>query len=87
MSQVTLFGKPSCSLCDKAKVVLENAGINYREVDITADSALKAELGWFIPVVEVGSARVFEAGMNPSELPDLVREALTLELGAPGAPG
>ena len=72
---MVLFGKPGCHLCDDAKAALAAAGIEFREVDITADPGLKAEFGWIIPVVEVNGAQVFEAGMNPAELPELVREA------------
>lgn len=70
-----MFGKPRCSLCDHAKQALVSAGVEFDEVDITADPALQAELGSFIPVVEVGGVTVFEAGMDPGQLPELVSEA------------
>ncbi len=73
MTSVVLYGKPGCGLCDHAKEALMGAGIEFDEVDITADPGLKQELGTLIPVVEVDGAVVFEAGMNPADLPDLVR--------------
>lgn len=75
MSDVVLYGKPGCCLCDDAGRVLAAAGIGFRQVDITTDPGLMNEFGITIPVVEVDGFQVFEAGMNPSELAELVREA------------
>lgn len=72
MSEVVLYGKPGCCLCDQAKQALAEAGVKFREVDINRDEGLKAEYGIFIPVVEVDGEAVFEAGMNPDDLPELV---------------
>lgn len=73
MSEVVLYTKPGCSLCDAARAALVREGLAFREVDIESDPALKQEYGWFIPVVEVSGEWVFEAGMDPEELPDLLR--------------
>lgn len=73
MSEVVLYTKPGCSLCDAARRVLVREGVAFREVDINADAALKKEYGWFIPVVEIEGEWVFEAGMTPDDLPDLLR--------------
>lgn len=75
MSEVVLFGKKGCCLCDDAKEALAAAGVSFREVDITRDPGLLQEYGTTIPVVEVDGAAVFEAGMNPADLADLVGEA------------
>lgn len=76
MSRIRLFGKAHCSLCDRAKDALIEADLGFVEVDISSDPALKAEFGMFIPVVEVDGVAVFEAGMNPGDLPELVAQAL-----------
>lgn len=78
MSEVVLYGKPGCCLCDDARAALEAAGIGFREVDINRDPGLLAEYGIRIPVVEVGGVPAFEAGMNPADLAELVDEARTL---------
>lgn len=75
MSDVVLYSKPGCCLCDDAKAALEAAGIGFREVDINRDPGLAAEYGIRIPVVEVGGAPAFEAGMNPDDIAELVDEA------------
>lgn len=36
-SQVTLFSKPNCNFCNRAKAVLQRAGIKYQEYDVTAN--------------------------------------------------
>ena len=69
---VFLYSRPGCHLCDRARAVLEAAGIAFEEVDITADPALEAEYGVLIPVVEQEGRQVFEAGMDPRELPALL---------------
>ncbi|MGH2768543.1 MAG: glutaredoxin family protein [Actinomycetota bacterium] len=72
MSPVVLYSRPRCPLCDKARQALEEARISFQEVDISRDQALEAEYGIFIPVVEVAGRVVFEAGMDPNALPDLI---------------
>jgi len=72
MSRVVLYGRPGCHLCDDARRALEAAGIAFEEVDVSRDPALEAEYGVLVPVVEAGGREVFEAGMNPRDLPRLV---------------
>ncbi len=69
-----MFGKEGCCLCEDAKEALTAAGVGFREVDITRDPGLLQEYGITIPVVEVDGVAVFQAGMNPADLADLVRE-------------
>lgn len=69
-----MFGKEGCCLCEDAKKALTAAGVGFREVDITRDPGLLQEYGITIPVVEVDGVAVFQAGMNPADLADLVRE-------------
>ena len=69
---VYLYTRPGCHLCDRARDVLEAAGIAFEEVDITTDPALEAEYGVLIPVVEQEGRQLFEAGMDPRELPALL---------------
>lgn len=78
MSDVVLYGKPGCCLCDDAKAALRAAAIDFREVDINLDVGLSAEYGIRIPVVEVNGIPAFEAGMNPADLAGLVDEARDL---------
>ena len=70
---VLLYSRPGCHLCDRARAVLEAAGIAFEEVDITTDPALEAEYRVLIPVVEREGRQLFEAGMDPGELPALLK--------------
>jgi glutaredoxin len=75
VSEVVLYSKPGCCLCDQAKQALVDAHIGFREVDITSDAGLMEEFGIFIPVVEVDGMTAFQAGMSAADLPELVAEA------------
>ena len=69
---IVLYSRPGCHLCEDARQVLVAMGVTFEEVDITRDPALEAEYRVLIPVVEQGGRQVFEAGMDPRELPDLL---------------
>ena len=69
---VVLYSRPGCHLCDDARSALDAAGIAFEEVDISRDPALEAEYGVLVPVVEAAGRDVFEAGMDPRELPRLL---------------
>ena len=56
-ARITLYGKPSCHLCDDARRVIERVcaelGTSYDEVDITTSPELMDLYGEQIPVVFV----------------------------------
>jgi hypothetical protein len=63
MTQVTLYGRPGCHLCDDARgAITEIAGdrIDLREVNIESDDRLLMTYLERIPVVEVGGRVVSE---------------------------
>lgn len=72
MSRVVVYSRPNCPMCDEARKALQRASVIFDEIDVTSDRALEEEYGRFVPVVEAGGRIVFHAGMNPSELPELV---------------
>lgn len=69
---IVLYSRPGCHLCEHARAVLKEVGVAFEEVDITRDPALEAEYLTTIPVVEVEGRDVFEAGMDPRDLPALL---------------
>jgi hypothetical protein len=78
MPEVTLYGKPECSLCDEARAAihaLSREGLRFelREVDIESDERLLATYLERIPVVEVDGEEVSELVLDEAEL----RAALT----------
>ena len=42
--EVTIYSKASCSFCTKAKILLENKGISYKEIDISSNKELHEQL-------------------------------------------
>ena len=57
MTQVTLYGKAGCTICDEARGVIrqvrERREFELREVDISLDPALHGRYGERIPVIEI----------------------------------
>ena len=57
-SDVTLYSRPGCHLCEEAKAViapvLRDFGAILREVNIDEDAILKERYGWDIPVIFIG---------------------------------
>jgi glutaredoxin len=72
MSEVTLYGKPGCHLCDEARAVIATVRrerpFELREIDVTSDPSLHKAYGERIPVVEVDGEEAFEYVVEPEEL-------------------
>lgn len=88
MPVVTLYGKPDCPLCDKARAVVmavrREREFDLREVDISLDTELQREYGERIPVVAVDGRELFQYHVDPDRLHELVGgEARPAAGGAP----
>jgi glutaredoxin len=46
-----LYSKPGCGLCDKAKALLAQARLEYREVNVLEDEAAMRLYAFEIPVL------------------------------------
>ena len=68
MTQVVLYGRPDCHLCDDARAVLERAGVEFEERDIEADDDLFRRFLERIPVVEIDGEAAFELFVDEAEL-------------------
>ena len=44
MAEVIIYSSPVCPYCVKAKQLLSSKGVEYREIDISRDPALAAEV-------------------------------------------
>jgi glutaredoxin len=75
--RVTLYSRPGCGLCDRAREVLEaeraRTGFELVDVDITGDDALELAYGIRIPVVTLDGEERFELEVDPAELARMVR--------------
>ena len=56
---MTLFTARDCSLCERARGVLDRVGARYEAIDITGDEALEARYREWLPVVEIDGERAF----------------------------
>ncbi|HVE75204.1 MAG TPA: glutaredoxin family protein [Actinomycetota bacterium] len=72
---INFYTRQRCPLCDVAKKVLDDIGEEYRSIDIGGDPGLEGEFGTRVPVIEVDEEVVFEGGMDPSDLPEIVEGA------------
>jgi glutaredoxin len=76
--RVTLYSRPGCGLCDRARDVLEaeraRAGFELVEVDVTGDDALELAYGVRIPVVSIDGRERFELEVDPAELARVLRD-------------
>jgi hypothetical protein len=73
MSEVTLYGREGCHLCDEARAAIlamrdELGPFELREVDIDSDDRLHAALLERIPVVEVEGRIVSELMLDEEGL-------------------
>ena len=76
MTEVVLYGKAGCHLCEEARVEIEavRARRDFRlsEVDVSLDPVLHARYGERIPVVVVGGEEAFEYHVDAGELEKLL---------------
>jgi glutaredoxin len=74
MTQLTLYGKPGCHLCEEARAVVLAVRTGHpfelEEIDITRDPALEARYRERIPVIAIDGREVLELVI---EGPDLER--------------
>jgi glutaredoxin len=72
MTQVTLYGKPGCHLCEEAREVVERVRerrpFELEEVDVTRDPALEALYRERIPVIAIDGQEALELVIEASEL-------------------
>ncbi len=72
MTQVVLFGRQGCCLCDDARAVLERVrrrrAFAFEERDIDRDEDLLRAYLERIPVVTIDGAEAFELFVDESEL-------------------
>jgi hypothetical protein len=72
MTEVILYGKAGCHLCEEARAEIETVRARkpfaLTEVDVSLDPVLHARYGERIPVVVVGGEEAFEFHVDGAEL-------------------
>jgi glutaredoxin len=76
VSEVTLYGKPGCHLCEEARAVVERVRAEHPfdlvEVDVTLDPVLHRRYGERIPVVALDGEELFEFFVDEALLAERV---------------
>jgi glutaredoxin len=79
VTQVVLYGRDGCCLCDDARLVLERVRARHpfelMECDIDADERLLRSYLERIPVVAIDGVEVFELFVDESELTERLARA------------
>ncbi len=72
-SRVLLYTRSGCHLCDEARRVLEDHGLDVESVDIDADAELRAQFDQCVPVVAVDGRIRFRGRVDPVLLRRILR--------------
>ena len=79
MTEVVLYGRPGCCLCDDAREMLEriraSTPFELHERDIEADDALLRRYLERIPVITIDGREAFELVIDESELERALKSA------------
>lgn len=82
MSNITIYSKKECHLCDVAKEELEairrEFDFSFKEVNIETDAVAFEKFKHLIPVVEVDGKIISTGKVNEKRLKDILRRSLTL---------
>lgn len=73
MTEVILYTRPGCHLCDDAQQLLESYGLEPRLVNIDTDPALQQAYGLTIPVVVIDGVERFRGRVDEILLRRLLR--------------
>ena len=65
---VILYVAAGCHLCERARAVLREEGVEFAEVDIGGDAELEARYREWLPVVEIDGERAFVYFVQPEGL-------------------
>jgi len=63
-TNVVLYTRAGCHLCEEALAVLERHGLTVRTVDVDLDSQLVASYGTCVPVVEIDGRERFRGRVD-----------------------
>ena len=71
-TNITLYTRTGCHLCEEAKQVLEEArtrwAFDLQEIDIDSDPALKALYNEEVPVIAINGVKAFKYRVTVEEL-------------------
>jgi len=68
VSELVLYSREGCHLCDEARVVLERVGHPFTEVDIEGDPELHRRYLERIPVVALDGVELYDFFIDEPDL-------------------
>lgn len=78
MHRITLYTKPGCHLCDRAKEVIERCQrqviVEFNQVDITGQADLISRYGQDIPVILLDGLEIARHFVRERSLLELLRQ-------------
>ena len=70
---MTLYTKPGCSLCTKAKILLSEAKLQFSEVNVLEDAELMERYQYEIPVLVADDGReLMKGAFSASRIASLI---------------
>ncbi|MCG3150067.1 MAG: hypothetical protein PCFJNLEI_03536 [Verrucomicrobiae bacterium] len=75
MPAITIYSKPGCHLCDRAKEVVERCRLHYTVVDITGNPDLESRYGADIPVILLDGLEIARHFVRERELLKMVNNS------------
>lgn len=78
-SDLTLYTRPGCHLCEEAKAaiepVLREFGATLREVNVDEDEVLRERYGLDVPVIFIGAHKAAKHRINVEQFRRQMRDA------------
>ena len=71
---VTIYSKPGCHLCDRAKEVVARCRTEFEVVDITGNEELEARYGHDIPVILLDGEEIARHVIRERKLLELLHK-------------
>ena len=75
MTNVILYSRPGCHLCDDARAILRQEQVACDEIDIESDDSLLKRYLERIPVISIEGEDVFEFFVDPAQLRERIAPA------------
>ena len=78
MTEVTLYTRTNCPLCDKAKEAIRASGaeVTLTEVDVDGDPVLKERYTNDVPVIHINGAEAFRHRVDPKLFASYIKAGL-----------
>jgi glutaredoxin len=74
-TRVTIYSKPGCHLCDRAKEVVERCRIGYEVVDISGNPELELRYGHDIPVILLDGVEIARHFVREQQVLELLQRS------------